>query len=136
MSVILQGQEEITCEGDIITTRKVVRDHAKKMGFSVTDITRIVTTTSELTRNIYLYAGSGIMRWREVESISQHGIELVFEDNGPGIPDLDQAMEPGFSSGGGLGLGLPGAKRLMDEMEIKSIVGKGTTVIVRKWLRR
>lgn len=136
MSDLSQGQEQITCETDIITTRKTVRDQAKLLGFSITDITRIVTATSELTRNIYLYAGSGVMKWREIYSKGQRGIELIFEDKGPGIPDLDAAMEPGYTTGGGLGLGLPGAKRLMDEMEIQTEVGVGTIVTVRKWLRR
>ena len=101
----------------------------------MTDVTRIVTTTSELARNVFLYAGVGALRWRRVEVSGRAGIELIFEDSGPGIANVDQAMEAGWSSGRSLGMGLPGAKRLMDELEIHSEVGKGTTVTVRKWLR-
>ncbi len=108
---------------------------ATELGFSVTDVTRIVTAASELTRNIYQYAGSGVMRWC-VLAEGGRGFELVFEDAGPGIADVGRALEPGFTTGKGLGLGLPGARRLMDEMDIRSVPGTGTTVRVRKWLRR
>ncbi len=131
-----QGEVRITAEIDIVTARKTVRNAATALGFSITEVTRIVTAASELTRNIYQYARSGRMRWRELNQGSKLGLELVFEDQGPGIPDIDQAMQVGFSTGKGLGLGLPGAKRLMDEMRIESQVGKGTTVEVRKWLRK
>jgi len=126
---------QIRSEADIITVRKVVREASQAMGFNITDITRIVTATSELTRNVYLYAGEGSMHWQEIRQGLKTGIELQFKDDGPGIEDIEQAMEPGFTSGGGLGLGLPGAKRLMDEMEIDSQVNKGTLVIIRKWMR-
>ncbi len=115
--------------------RKVVRDAATVLGFGITDVTRIVTAASELTRNIYHYAQSGVMRWRSLNQDLRVGLELTFEDSGPGIPDVERAMEVGFSTSKGLGLGLPGAKRLMDEMTIQSTVGKGTTVVVRKWLK-
>ena len=75
------------------------------------------------------------MRWRSLHQAARVGLELTFEDNGPGIPDIDKAMEAGFSTGKGLGMGLPGSKRLMDELTIESTVGKGTTVVVRKWLK-
>jgi serine/threonine-protein kinase RsbT len=75
------------------------------------------------------------MRWRSLHQAGTVGLELTFEDSGPGIPDIDKAMEPGFSTGKGLGMGLPGSKRLMDELTIESTVGKGTTVVVRKWLK-
>jgi serine/threonine-protein kinase RsbT len=116
--------------------RRAVRAAAVALGFGITDVTRIVTAASELTRNIYQYAKSGIMRWRSLDVNGRVGLELVFEDHGPGIPDVAQAMEKGYSSGKGLGMGLPGAKRLMDEMSIQSDVGKGTTVQVRKWLKK
>ncbi|MGD2105561.1 MAG: anti-sigma regulatory factor [Anaerolineae bacterium] len=130
------GQVNIESEGDIVVLRKTVRDTARALGFGVTDVTRIVTAASELTRNVYLYAGSGTMRWRQLKKNNDTtGIELIFEDHGPGIANIEQALEPGYSTGGGLGLGLPGAKRLMDEMEIHSEVGEGTLVTVKKWLR-
>ena len=130
-----QGEFRITSENDIVMARKVVRDAATALGFGLTDVTRIVTAASELTRNIYHYAKSGVVRWR-VLSGTDTGLELTFEDQGPGIPDVERAMEPGFTTGNGLGLGLPGSRRLMDELTIESTVGKGTTVVVRKWLRK
>jgi serine/threonine-protein kinase RsbT len=131
-----EGEFHIGSEGDIVMARKAVRNAAAALGFGITDVTRIVTAASELTRNIYHYAGSGIMRWRSLSRDARVGLELTFEDNGPGISDVTRAMEPGFSTSKGLGLGLPGAKRLMDEMTVQSQVGKGTTVEVRKWLRK
>ena len=130
-----QGEFRIESENDIVMARKVVRNAATALGFGITDVTRIVTAASELTRNIYVYAKSGIMRWRTINRSADVGLELTFEDSGPGIPDVDKAMEAGFSTGCGLGMGLPGAKRLLDEMTIESTVGKGTTVVVRKWLK-
>jgi serine/threonine-protein kinase RsbT len=129
------GEVCIGSEGDIVTARKIVRDAAMAMGFSVTDVTRIVTAASELTRNVFRYAGSGVMQWRKVKTGDTVGLELTFEDHGPGIPDVERALEMGYTTRGGLGLGLPGAKRLMDEMHIESEVGKGTRVTVKKWLR-
>ena len=131
-----QGEFRITSENDIVMSRKVVRDAATSLGFGLTDVTRIVTAASELTRNIYHYAKSGVVRWRVLNRGTDTGLELTFEDQGPGIPDVGKAMEPGFSTGKGLGMGLPGSKRLMDELTIESPVGKGTTVVVRKWLRK
>ena len=131
-----QGEFRITSENDIVMARKVVREAAAGMGFGLTDVTRIVTAASELTRNIYHYAMSGVVYWRELNHGTDTGLELTFEDQGPGIPDIEKAMEVGFSTGKGMGLGLPGSKRLMDEMTIESKVGKGTTVVVRKWLRK
>jgi serine/threonine-protein kinase RsbT len=130
-----KGEVRINSEGDLVTARKMVRHAALTMGFGVTDVTRIVTAASELTRNVFRYAGSGIMHWRQVNAGDTVGIELTFEDHGPGIPDIEQAMAAGYTTGGGLGLGLPGAKRLMDDMEIESEVGKGTRVTVKKWRR-
>ena len=108
--------------------RKVVRDAATALGFGMTDVTRIVTAASELTRNIYHYAESRRHALALAEPGGRVGLELIFEDSGPGIADIDKAMEAGFTTGKGLGMGLPGSKRLMDEMTIESKVGKGTTV--------
>jgi serine/threonine-protein kinase RsbT len=130
-----EGAVRITSEGDLVTARKMVRQAAMTMGFGVTDVTRIVTAASELTRNVFRYAGVGVMSWRQVNAGGRVGIELTFEDQGPGIPDIAQAMEAGYTTGGGLGLGLPGARRLMDDMQIQSEVGKGTKVTVTKWRR-
>jgi serine/threonine-protein kinase RsbT len=126
----------IRSEGDIVTVRKAVREAVSAIGFGVTDVTRIVTAASELARNVFHYAGSGYMLHSTLNTGDRIGIELRFVDEGPGIPDVGQAMEVGFTTRGGLGLGLPGAKRLMDEMEIRSRPGEGTTVTVRKWKGR
>ena len=136
MNETLQGELHIASEGDIVAARRLIRNAATDLGFSITDVTRIVTAASELTRNIYHYAGSGVMRWRVIGAGLGAGLELTFEDAGPGIPDLAKALESGYSTSKGLGLGLPGAKRLMDEMTLRSQVGVGTTVQIRKWLRR
>jgi len=137
--VLSQGLDRavaIRSEGDIVAARKVARRAAEALGFGITDVTRIVTSTSALARNIFLYAGSGIMQWHRLDAGGGVGIELKFEDNGPGIADIKQAMETKRSGRSGLGGGLLGVQRLMDEMGINSQVGKGTIVTVRKWLKR
>jgi serine/threonine-protein kinase RsbT len=131
----LTGELPITSEGDIVAARKAIRGAATSLGFGLIDVTRIVTAASELTRNIYQYASSGVMRWRTLSQSGSVGLELVFEDHGPGIADIEKALEPGYTTGRGMGLGLPGAKRLMDEMTIQSTPGSGTRVEIRKWLR-
>jgi len=131
-----QGEVRIQAELDIAVARGAVRDVATLLGFSVTETARIVTAASELGRNVYKYAGNGVMRWRALRNGEVNGVELCFEDHGPGIPDVSEALREGYGTGGGLGMGLPGAKRLMDEIEIHSVVGEGTTVTVRKWRQR
>jgi serine/threonine-protein kinase RsbT len=133
-----QGHQELNIAGehDIVLARNLVRQTATSIGFGFTDVTRIVTAASELARNAFRYAGGGVMRWRELEANGRAGIELTFEDQGPGIPDIELAMQVGFTTSGGLGQGLPGVKRLMNELEIRSEVGKGTVVTVRKWRNR
>jgi serine/threonine-protein kinase RsbT len=130
---LLSGELPIREEADIVTARRTVREIATQAGFATSDVARLVTAASELARNVYRYAGSGLMRWQKLERDSRVVIELKFIDEGPGIADIAGAMKEGFSSGGGLGIGLSGAKRLTDEMEIESVVGKGTTVTLRKW---
>ena len=132
----VEGNVRIDSEGDIVTVRKVVREASATLGFGVTDVTRIVTAASELARNVYHYAGEGIMHWHVITERGGGGLELAFTDEGPGIEDVEQAMTMGFTTRGGLGLGLPGAKRLMDEMTVHSVPGKGTTVRVVKWVKR
>jgi serine/threonine-protein kinase RsbT len=129
------GELPIRAENDIVAARRVVRDAATQLGFGPTDVTRLVTATSELARNVFKYAGQGIMRWNCVQGDSRVGIEVQFVDEGPGIADINRAMEEGYSTGGGLGLGLPGAKRLVDELAVQSAVGQGTTVTLKKWRR-
>lgn len=135
MNVTNHGEVKIEAESDIALARRKVREVALKIGFGATEVARIVTAASELGRNVHKYAGSGVMCWRALQNGTAAGLELQFEDHGPGIADVDQALREGFSTGGGLGMGLPGAKRLMDEMEVESAPGKGTSVVVRKWRR-
>jgi serine/threonine-protein kinase RsbT len=135
MNITPQGEVKIQAEADIAVARRAVRDVAMKIGFGATEIARIVTAASELGRNVHKYAGSGVMQWRALENGAKAGLELRFEDNGPGIADVSEALREGFTTGGGLGMGLPGAKRLMDEMEVESSPGRGTKVVVRKWRR-
>lgn len=136
MSDVMQGEVHILDESHIVSVRKTIRDTATWLGFGLTDVTRIVTAASELARNVYHFAGTGVMRWRTLDNGSRIGLELVFEDHGPGIASIELAMQEGYSTGDGLGLGLPGTKRLMDEMDIQSQVGKGTTVTVKKWRKK
>lgn len=133
MNGVLHGEVTIKTEGDIVAARRTVRDAAVKAGFGMTDVTRIVTAASEMARNVYKYAREGVMLWRQLEDGGRIGIELQFVDHGPGIPDIALALQEGYSTGAGLGLGLPGARRLMDELVIQSIMGEGTTVTLKKW---
>ena len=131
----LPSEMPIRTEGDIVLVRRTAREAATQAGFGPTDVTRIVTASSELARNIFKYAGQGLMRWRTVAQDERAGIELEFQDGGPGIADIQLAMQEGYSTSGGLGMGLPGAKRLVDELEIRSTPGQGTVVTLKKWLR-
>lgn len=132
------GQVPITMESDIVLARRTARDVSNGLGFGLTDVTRIVTAASELARNVICHARGGTMRWAILDDprSPRVGVEFVFEDRGPGIPDISKALQEGWSTGGGLGMGLPGTRRLMDEMDIQSTVGVGTAVTVRKWRRR
>jgi serine/threonine-protein kinase RsbT len=118
---------------DIVIARTLARDTAKSLGFGPIDQARIATAVSELARNIFLYAGSGSVTVREVEKNARRGIEIVCEDQGPGIPDINVALQDGYSTSRGMGMGLPGAKRLMDEFDIRTQDGVGTTIVCRKW---
>jgi len=119
---------------DIVNARVAGRDLAKTLGFGVIDQARVATAISELARNIVLYAGEGEVILRRVQDNRRLGLEAVCVDQGPGIPDVALAMRDGYSTSNGLGMGLPGTKRLMDEFEIESVVGEGTKVTIRKWL--
>src|SRR3989442_15211983 len=130
-----QGEVSIKTESDIVAARRAVREAAVHLGFGLPDVTRIVTAASELARNIFKYAGEGVMRWRQLEAHNRPGLELQFVDHGPGIADINLALQEGYSTSKGLGLGLPGVRRLMDEMNIHSVIGKGTTVTLKKWRR-
>ncbi|NJL05147.1 MAG: anti-sigma regulatory factor [Chloroflexaceae bacterium] len=118
---------------DIVIARTLARDTAKSIGFGAIDQARIATAVSELARNIFLYAGTGSVTVREIEKLGRRGIEIVCEDQGPGIADLSLAMQDGYTTSRGMGMGLPGAKRLMDEFTINTEVGVGTMIVCRKW---
>lgn len=122
-------------DGDIVSARQKARELATHVGFSGSDLTLIATAISEVARNIVVYADHGEIVLSAVQRAGQRGILVIARDEGPGIPDIERAMRDGFSTGRSLGLGLPGARRLMDEFEIVSEVGKGTTITMRKWTR-
>jgi anti-sigma regulatory factor (Ser/Thr protein kinase)/anti-anti-sigma regulatory factor len=122
-------------DGDVVTARQKGRELAIQVGFSGTDLTIIATAISEIARNIVTYAQHGEIILSPVLQGGRRGILVIGRDHGPGIPDIGLAMRDGFSTGRSLGLGLPGARRLMDEFEIVSEVGKGTTVTMKKWTR-
>ncbi|MBM7694891.1 serine/threonine-protein kinase RsbT [Peribacillus deserti] len=123
-------------EWDIVEARKKGREMSKVIGFGAVDQTRITTSVSELARNIYLYAGSGEITFHPIEEGSTKGLKISAIDKGPGIVDIKKALEAGYTTSGGLGAGVPGVKRLMDEFLIDSTVGEGTTIVVKKWLKR
>lgn len=125
---------EIKTEEDIITSRSAAKQLAGEVGFGLVDQTKIATAISELTRNIVKYANEGILHLAIIEKNRRRGVEITCEDRGPGIEDIEAALREGFSTGKGLGMGLPGARKLMDELELSSTAGKGTRVVVRKWL--
>jgi serine/threonine-protein kinase RsbT len=120
-------------DGDIVEARQKGRELAKQIGFSGSDLTLIATAISEIARNIVVYAKQGEISLSIANASGRHGLLVVARDEGPGIPDIERAMRDGYSTGNSLGLGLPGARRLMDDFEISSTVGQGTTVTMRKW---
>jgi serine/threonine-protein kinase RsbT len=120
---------------DVVGLRKHVRERAVSIALSLVDQTKLVTAASELARNTIKYGGGGEVHLDALEDGFKRGVGLIFVDNGPGIPDLDQALRDGFTTGGGLGLGLGGSKRLVDEFDIDSRPGEGTAVSVVKWKR-
>jgi len=125
----------VSRDADIVSARQQGRTLAHRLGLSPGMATLVATAVSELARNILLYAGHGEVSFRLLDDGTRRGIEIVASDSGPGIPDPSRAMEDGFSTTGRLGLGLPGVRRLMDEFDLQSGPGLGTTVRVRKWAR-
>lgn len=123
----------IRSDEDIPVVRMTVREWAAAMGFSLVDQTKLVTVASELARNVVLYAGSGVLRLEQIHNGARKGLRMVFEDHGPGIEDVEQAMMDGHTTSGGLGLGLSGSARICDHFDIVSVPGEGTTVTAVKW---
>jgi len=118
---------------DVVTIRQAVRQRAVDLGFSLVDQTKLVTAASELARNLVQHAGGGVVKVETIAEGPRRGLRLVFEDKGPGIPDLELAMRDGYSTDGGLGLGLSGARRLSNEFAIDSTPGQGTRVTIARW---
>ena len=125
----------VTSDQDVVRVRQLVRTVAVAVKLSLVDQTKLVTAASELARNTLVYGGGGTVEVTRVENGRRAGIRIVFADEGPGIPDLDLALTDGYTTGGGLGLGLSGARRLVDEFDIATEPGKGTTITVIKWCR-
>ncbi|WP_090990318.1 anti-sigma regulatory factor [Bacillus sp. OV322] len=124
---------DINNEMDIVLARQTGRKVSKELDFSLVDQSRITTSISELARNIYKYALPGKIIIEAIKKENKDGIKVIAVDEGPGIPDIKKALEDGYTTSGGLGAGVPGVKRLMDEFEIDSAVGEGTKIIVKKW---
>jgi serine/threonine-protein kinase RsbT len=118
---------------DVVRVRQQARTRAVEVGFGLVDQTKVVTAASELARNTVDYGGGGTVRLQILQDAGRKGLRLTFEDHGPGIPDIDMALRDGYSTGGGLGLGLSGAKRLSNEFEIHSKPGEGTRVTITRW---
>lgn len=133
MIVLSSDNLRIVKELDMVVFRNRLKEFAVKIGMGLVNQTKLITAASELSRNMLRYAGEGTVLIEIVNGQRQNGIRVTFSDKGPGIPNIDQAMKDGFSTGKSLGLGLPGAKRLVNEFDIKSTVGKGTTITITKW---
>ena len=133
MTVRSSGTQPIHIEQDVVLARQTARKLATECGMRLIDLTKMVTAVSELARNTMVYGGGGDMDWQIVEDGVRTGLRLTFRDEGPGIPDLKLAMTDGWTSGSGMGLGLTGAKRLVEEFELDTEPGKGTRITITRW---
>jgi serine/threonine-protein kinase RsbT len=133
MTVLLSEQRGIQTSEDVVSIRQAVRHRAIELGFNLVDQTKIVTAASELARNTVQHGGGGRVTIEGIESLGRRGLRLTFEDEGPGIADIEQAMRDGFTTAGGLGLGLSGARRLSNDFQIESQPGRGTRVTITRW---
>lgn len=133
MTLSASGSLPVRIEQDVVLARQAVRRIAQDCGMRLIDQTKLVTAVSELARNTVVYGGGGDMDWAVIEQSARTGIRLTFRDEGPGIADIKLAMTDGWTSGGGLGLGLTGAKRLVDEFELESTPGIGTRISIVRW---
>jgi len=127
------GVQPVRNEQDIVLSRQKVRQLAVAVGLRLVDQTKLVTAASELARNAVIYGGGGDMQWETLAEGLRKGVRLHFIDQGPGIPDLAQALTDGWSSGKGMGLGLSGSRRLVDQFELDSAAGEGTRIVITKW---
>ncbi len=133
MSVHRSEMLNIESDGDIVRCRQLVRSWAAELGFGPVDQTKLVTAASELARNTLVYGGGGQVRVEALTDDGRRGLRLAFEDHGPGIPDVAAAMRDGYTTGKGMGLGLGGARRLVNDFDIQSRVGEGTRVTIARW---
>ena len=133
MAVLRRETRPISGQQDVVAVRQVVREWAVSMGFSLVDQTKVITAASELARNVIVYGGGGTLSLEALNDGSRRGLRLAFEDQGPGIADIEAALRDGYTTGNGLGLGLGGAKRLSNEFEIHSQPGEGTRVVITRW---
>jgi serine/threonine-protein kinase RsbT len=132
--IVLRADEfHIRVSEDVVRLRREVRARAVEIGFGLVDQTKIVTAASELARNTLDYGGGGVVQIVVMQNGPHKGVRLIFQDEGPGIPDIELALTDGYTTGRGLGLGLSGSKRLSNEFEIHSVVGKGTCVSIARW---
>ncbi|MFT4172880.1 MAG: anti-sigma regulatory factor [Rhodocyclaceae bacterium] len=128
-----EGSMPLNTEQDVVLCRQMVRKLTQELKFSLVDQTKMITAASELSRNTVVYGGGGEMRWHIVREAMREGLRLFFEDHGPGIPDLNLALTDGWTSGTGMGVGLSGSRRLVNEFDIRTAVGEGTCVTIAKW---
>jgi serine/threonine-protein kinase RsbT len=133
MTVLASDQRSVQTAEDVVAIRQAVRQRAVELGFNLVDQTKIVTAASELARNTVQYGGGGTVTIESLEELGRRGLRLTFADEGPGIPDVNLAMKDGFTTGGGLGLGLSGARRLSNDFHIHSKPGEGTRVTITRW---
>ncbi|EJM17419.1 MULTISPECIES: anti-sigma regulatory factor [Pseudomonas] len=133
MTLRSSGTHPIHIEQDVVMARQTARKLATECGMRLIDLTKLVTAVSELARNTMVYGGGGDMDWQILDENSRVGLRLTFRDEGPGIPDIKLAMTDGWTSGSGLGLGLTGAKRLVDEFELDTAPGQGTRITITRW---
>jgi serine/threonine-protein kinase RsbT len=133
MSMHSSGELPLNDEHGIVIARQTVRRLSQEQGFSLVDQTKMVTAASELARNALVHGGGGALKWETLLDGIRRGLRLTFKDSGPGIANIDLALTDGWTSGQGLGLGLSGARRLVNEFEINTTVGEGTQVTVTRW---
>ena len=132
MTTVATETVPLATEPDVVSVRRVVREKTSKLGFSLVDQTKLVTAASELARNTLIYGGGGVMHLETLNG-PRVGLRLIFEDNGPGIPNIELALRDGFTTGSGLGLGLGGSKRLVNEFLVDSRIGEGTKITITRW---
>jgi len=133
MTTLKAGEQPVVSQQDVVLARQTVRKLAQEAAFSLVDQTKMVTAASELARNTVIYGGGGLMRWEILQDGGKTGVRLSFRDEGPGIPDLKLALTDGWTSGNGMGMGLSGTKRLVNEFDLDSAPGKGTRVTIARW---